>query len=235
MGLTMSERQTVTRATAVWYGLASRAGKSAVLDESCALTGWHRDHARRALRLALDPRPVVRTGRRRAPVYGDGAVSALRTVWAVLDAPAGKRLAPFLPQIVARLRECGELDLDEDTAATLCRMSAATIEGRLAGDRARLKVRGRSGTKPGSLLKSQIPIRTWADWNEEQPGFVEIEAPRVRWRHRTHGKVERCQCQHRGSIRAGCVSGRSDSWSRPASRSGLPAVSWTSPQVGSCG
>jgi len=56
------------------------------------------------------------------------------------------------------LRACGELDLDDATAAMLCAMSAATIDRRLAGERKRLEVRGRSGTKPGSLLKSQIPI-----------------------------------------------------------------------------
>jgi hypothetical protein len=54
-------------------------------------------------------------------------------------------------------------------------MSAATIDRRLAGDRARLRLRGRSGTKLGSLLKSQIPIRTWADWDDVKPGFVEID------------------------------------------------------------
>jgi len=54
-------------------------------------------------------------------------------------------------------------------------MSAATIDRRLAVDRARLSVRGRTHTKPGSLLKSQIPIRTWADWDDQRPGFVEID------------------------------------------------------------
>jgi len=100
---------------------------------------------------------------------------ALRTVWAVMDAPAGKRMAPFLPEMVALLRAFGELDLDDATAGRLCAMSAATIDRRLAGERKRLALKGRSGTKPGSLLKSQISIRTWADWDEQAPGFVEID------------------------------------------------------------
>ena len=54
-------------------------------------------------------------------------------------------------------------------------MSAATIDRRLAGERAKMIVCGRSHTKPGSLLKSQIPIRTWADWDDAVPGFVEID------------------------------------------------------------
>lgn len=98
----------------------------------------------------------------------------------MLDAPAGKRLAPFLAEIVARLRACGELDIDAETAARLGAVSAATIDRRLAPDRAKLALRGRSGTKPGSLLKSQIPIRTWADWDDAEPGFVEIDLSAMR-------------------------------------------------------
>ena len=70
---------------------------------------------------------------------------ALRKVWAVTDVPAGKRMAPFLPEIVGRLRACGELDLDDAQAAMLCGMSAATIDRRLACERKRLQLKGRSG------------------------------------------------------------------------------------------
>ena len=97
-------------------------------------------------------------------------MAPLRKVRAVLDAPAGVRLAPFLPETVARLRACGELDIDDNLAARLCAMSAATTDRRLAGDRARLAIKGRSGTKPGSLLKGQIPVRTWADLDDSRPG-----------------------------------------------------------------
>lgn len=175
MGLSMGQRKAVTRAMAVRYRSASKGSKAVMLDELCALTGWQRDHARKALRVALRPRSVGRRRPRRGVVYGDDVVAALRKVWAVMDAPAGKRLAPFLPEIVARLRACGELHVDDATAGKLCRMSAATIDRRLGPDRARRALKGRSGTKPGSLLKSQIPVRTWAEWDEDRPGFVEID------------------------------------------------------------
>ena len=175
MGLTMSQRKAVTKATATRYRSASKGAKVVILDELCATTGWHRDHARKALRGALGPRRVLVPRKARPPTYGEDVMVALRTVWAVMDAPAGKRMAPFLPEMVARLRAFGELDLDDATAARLCGMSAATIDRRLAGERRRLQLKGRSGTKPGSLLKSQISIRTWADWDEQAPGFVEID------------------------------------------------------------
>lgn len=111
---------------------------------SCATTDWHRDHARKALRQALKPTVV----HPRPPVYGEALIAALRVCRATLGAPAGKRLAPFLPELVARLRACGESRVGDDVAVALCGMSAATIDRRLAPDRAKLSPRGRSHTKP---------------------------------------------------------------------------------------
>jgi hypothetical protein len=175
MGLTMSQRKAVTKATAIRYRSASTPDKTAILTELCALTGWHRDHARKALRLALGPKPVPAARKPRTPVYDEDVLAPLRKVWAVLDAPTGKRLAPFLKEIVPILERAGELHLNPALRAKLMSISAATIDRRLAPERKRMQLKGRSHTKPGSLLKSQIPIRTWADWNDTTPGFVEID------------------------------------------------------------
>lgn len=171
----MSQRRAVTKATAIRYRSASKKDKARILAELCATCGWHRDHARKALRKALGPKPVARQRKPRPPVYGEDVLVPLRKAWAVLDAPTGKRLAPFLGEMVAVLERCGELDLDPEVRAKLVAMSAATVDRRLAPDRKKMRLKGRSGTKPGSLLKSQIPIRTWADWDEDRPGFVEID------------------------------------------------------------
>ena len=174
MELTLAERRAVTKAIATRYARLDKAGKSRVLDELCATTGWHRNHARKALKQALRPR-IVTARRPRPPKYGPKVVAALIFCWAVLGMPAGKRLAPMLPELVAILRRFGELDIDDDTAALLAGMSAATIDRRLAPERKKHELKGRSRTKPGSLLKSQIPVRTWADWDDAVPGFVEID------------------------------------------------------------
>ena len=175
MGLTLGQRKAVTKAIATRYRQAGKAQKSKILDELCATTGWHRNHARKALAAALRPRVVPTSRRPRTPVYGPEVVAALRFCWVVLGAPTGKRLAPILPVLVPTLRRFAELQVSDDTAAQLLVMSPATIDRRLAQERAAMTLKGRSRTKPGSLLRSQIPIRTWAQWDDAVPGFVEID------------------------------------------------------------
>ena len=103
MELTTATRKTITKAQAVRYRNGSRAVKSEILDVVCAVTGYHRDYARRALRLALTPR-VVKARARRSPKYDSEVVAALEKYWAVANAPAGKRLAPLLAELVPVLR-----------------------------------------------------------------------------------------------------------------------------------
>lgn len=166
----MAVRRQVTERQLARYARASRAEKGEILDQLCQVNSWHRDHARKALRRAAAGPPAPRKPRQPVLTYDESVIEALRICWPTLDGETGKRLAPALPQLVASLRRHGELVIDDPTAAALVAMSAATIDRRLAGDRAQLRVKGRSMTKPEPLLKSQIPMRTWADWDDHRPG-----------------------------------------------------------------
>jgi hypothetical protein len=107
-----------------------------------ALTGWHRDYARAALREALKLK-AVRARAPRAGKYDDAALMpALRICWAVERAPAGKRLAPFLPVLVPLLRAEKALDLTDAQAVLLAGMSAATIDRKMAADRSKAGAAG---------------------------------------------------------------------------------------------
>jgi len=170
----MVARKKINKAQAVRYRDGSKAEKSDILDTVCEVTGYHRDYARRALRAALTPRaPAPRAPR--ALKYDTDVVAALEKCWAVLNAPAGKRLGPMLAELVVLLRQHHELIIDDTTATLLIGMSPATIDRRLVGAKSKLLPRGRSHTKPGSMLKSRIAMRTWADHDEGTPGFVEID------------------------------------------------------------
>jgi hypothetical protein len=174
MELSMGQRKAVTQKMAAAYRRGSRSDKALILDQLCELTDWHRDHARKALRLAGKVQ-VVRPRAPRSPIYPEALVAALGVCWRVSRYPTGKRLAPMLPVLVRSLRRDGVLTLSDDQAALLVLMSPATIDRRLTPVRRLLVAKGRSHTKPGTLLKSQIPIRTWSEWDEDRPGFVEID------------------------------------------------------------
>ena len=175
-------RRKITKAQLDRWTKASRAEKGEILDAVCAVTGWHRDHARKAIRIALtqqaaggEPRPRKR--REPVRVYGDEAVALATRCWAALDGPAGKRLHPALGEVLDNMARHGHLDsVDPAMIAQVKAMSPATIDRRLAPARTGLVARkGISHTRPGSMLKSSIPLKTWHEWNESIPGFIQID------------------------------------------------------------
>lgn len=171
--MTKTGKRELVLAIRLRYSRASKAEKGRILDEFVATTGYHRKYAIWLLRHGPPPVP---TGYRRVRiVYGQAVKQALTQVWEISGRLCSRRLHPFLPDILDTLERHRELVLPAVTKALLLSVSRATIDRLLKPARARHAQRGLSLTKPGPLLKKAIPIRTSADWDDAQAGFLELD------------------------------------------------------------
>ena len=155
------------------YRKETKNRKSRILDEFTKTTGLHRKAAIRLLNHRSSASGRKRSGR--PPRYGIVVIEALRAVWEASDRLCSKRLHPFLPELLEVMRRCGESKMTIEIEEELCRMSPATIDHLLHPWKLKSGRRSFSAIRPGSLLRSAIPIRTFADWQENRPGFIEVD------------------------------------------------------------
>jgi hypothetical protein len=156
------------------YPLLTRGQRRSLIDEIVAVTGYHRKAVIRALRETTErPRSLRSVGRPRR--YGADVAVAAEVAWEAAGQIGAKRLHPFLSALVHRLTACGELRLSPATVTALGQVSVATLERLLAGARRTRPRRGVTTTRPGTWLKQQIPMRTFAEWDDARPGFLEVD------------------------------------------------------------
>ncbi len=156
------------------YKNATRHEKTAILDEFCATSGCHRKHAIRVLkRFKRFTRPKPKR-RGKPPVYQNEAIiNPLKEIWLAANLPCSKRLKAMVPIWLPGYEQCfGELPAEITNA--LLKISPSTIDRSLKPIRIQYTKRGRSTTKPGTLLRKQIPIKT-NQWDEARPGFLEAD------------------------------------------------------------
>ena len=155
------------------YQGARRKEKKRILGQLTEVTCYHRKAAIRLLGRDGSRPQGRRRGRPRR--YGHEVTRVLKVVWEATDRLCSKRLQPFLPEVVGVLQDWGELSVTPEIAEQVCQLSAATIDRVLRPYRHLGNRRPFTTTKPGSLLKAAIPIRTFADWNDHRPGFLEVD------------------------------------------------------------
>lgn len=154
------------------YRFSGGKEKSAILDEFCLSTGYQRKYAIRLLNAPLRLTPTVCHGKRET--YTNEDIYYLKKVWDVLDYPCGQRLRSMVPEMMTVLERCGELVVPEAVATHLLAMSAPTMDRRLVPFKRSIRRAIHGTTKPGSLLKKQIPI-VLSRWDEKRPGYCELD------------------------------------------------------------
>ena len=187
--LTMRQKKAITRELRDRYQRASKKEKTMMLNEFIRLTGYNRCYtcqilkkkervlgylniAGKKIKYVADNKRIKRKKKR---FYDQEVFMVLKKIWIICDYICPKRLAPFLSEIIPVLERHGEIKLATKVREKLFQISAATIDRLLANTRKKYRIKGRSTTRPGSLLKKSIPIRTFADWDEKVPGFFEID------------------------------------------------------------
>jgi hypothetical protein len=171
--ISMETRDELLEAVAARYRAATRTEKGRILTEFAQISGYHRKHAERLLRREhIVDRSRPRPGRR---VYDQAVRDALVVLWEASDRICGKRLKPLIPLLVPAMERHGHLALDDVVRARLLKISAATIDRALAPVRAGSSGRRRRRNAHSSAVRRSIPIRTYADWNDPAPGYMEAD------------------------------------------------------------
>lgn len=169
--MSKEEKLTIVRAFSPIYQRIRKKGKGDILTQVNQLTGYSRKHL---MEILINPPRKKRIKRVRFSRYLK-VLDKLKKIWAVSKYATGQRLVPTMPAYLDSLERFNELVVTEEEKKLLLEISSATADRLLKHERRKLEIKGRSGTKPGSLLKNQIPIHTWRDWDNARPGFTEID------------------------------------------------------------
>ncbi|WP_424137743.1 ISNCY family transposase [Roseomonas chloroacetimidivorans] len=171
--VSMATRDELVAVTAERYARAGRRERGLILDEFTAVTGFHRRHATRLLRSGLpEGKGGPRPGRR---VYDDAVREALVVLWEASDRVCGKRLRPLVPVLVEAMERHGHLRLAPEVRSSLLAMSAATMDRALRQARDGAGGRRRRRMAPSAAVRRSVPVRTFSDWGDPAPGYVEAD------------------------------------------------------------
>lgn len=170
----MQEKKTIIKIFSLKYKISTKYFKSKILDEFIYYTGFNRTYAARLLK--NHPSPNLNKHRKtKENYYNYEVVFALEKIWKFLDFLCGKRLVVVLPSIIDKLKQFNEFDLTKDVKEKLLNISASTIDRLLKPAKIRLGRRNPSMTKGTTYLIDKIPVKTFGEWKNIQPGHVQLD------------------------------------------------------------
>lgn len=174
-GMSLHSRQEYLKEIKPRYLKATRLEKRAMLDEYCSNTKLNRKYVIFCLSPSTNLENKIKRQRKaRSCTYTNNEIFYLKKIWEILDYPCGQRLKPMLSEMIAKLKQFKELIVPDEAAKKLSRISSTTIDVKLRTHKAHARRRFNTTTKPGSMLKSHIPIRT-SSWEEKHPGYCELD------------------------------------------------------------
>lgn len=154
------------------YLAADRQRKSKLLNSLIEATGYNRKYAI----TLLSKQSTTQRGPRktRTSKYGNEVVEAVLQLWRAANGICAKRLLPFFPTLIETLERWGHMNLPQQLKEKILGMSLSTLERILKKERDK-ELKGKSLTRPGSLLKKQVAVKTFAEWSDQKTGFFEVD------------------------------------------------------------
>ena len=179
--ISMKSRHEIIKRYRAKYKNSSKKEKGQILDSICLTTGLSRDRVKKLLSgylredVALMSVVRIKKKRGRKPKYDDCTRSALENIWVLMDFACGRRLAAGMGDMLNALLRFDEIEFDKRILENLREISAATIDRLLKQSKKNMSFKGISATKPGTLLKRDIPVRLGTQWDDAAPGYVEVD------------------------------------------------------------
>ena len=154
------------------YWKAGKKRKTQLLNDFCSFTGYHRKYA-----VGLLNNPIPKKWKRYKPrkkYYDQPVIDALLLIWETLDNICAERVQPFISDMILKLTECGELNINQEVKEKLLKISLGQVKKIIGRAKTKSTIRIHGTTKPGTLLKHQIAIR-YGKWEDVDPGFFEMD------------------------------------------------------------
>jgi len=174
--MNIKEKFAYVKLLKVQYQKSSKKKKGKIIDELVKNIGYHRKHAIRILSTIQSRNLWRKSTFKRARVSSYlGIVKPLKELWMTSNYLCADRLQPFIPELLKVLQKYHEIEVDDDQKKMLLSVSRSTVGRLLSPVRKEMFGHGKSTTRPGTLLKHQIPIQTYTPWDNHIPGFEEID------------------------------------------------------------